>query len=85
MSCRPGLCHELQGITLQEFTHGSLTPLRFDHTGPGSRSPKGLEGGKAPYDANARLSGAPLSVHLVHVDAGNTVAVDLVSCQHCEC
>ena len=61
----PGICDELRSMSLQEFNHASFTPMDFSHSGPGSRSPEDLRGGKVAHDTKGKLSGTTLGLHKV--------------------
>lgn len=76
---RSGTCDALQSLSAEDFYDTYLSGLQSYHTGPGSRSPMGLTGGKVAQDPRAHLSGSSFSLYrLSHAHQGLTT--DLVSC-----
>lgn len=80
LSTRRGVCAELQEMGREELLADYLTPLKFQHDGPGTRSLGSFRGGKARHDWSGKLSGASLGLYSVLAVPGNsTVSVGQVS------
>lgn len=78
---RRGVCQELQDLEREELQTDFLSPLRFLHQGPGSRSHAGLKGGKMRTDPPGTLSGTSLGLYRILAIPGNsTVTVHQVCC-----
>ncbi|KAK8406152.1 hypothetical protein O3P69_007104 [Scylla paramamosain] len=73
---RRGACPKLQKMSHEELLSDYLGPLRFQHNGPGSRSMRGLTGGKLRSDSTSRLSGSVVGLYGILPERGNnTVSV----------
>lgn len=73
---RRGVCSKLQEMSHAELLLDYLGPLRFQHDGPGSRSVKGLTGGKLRSDTTGRLSDSMLGLYAILPERWNdTVTV----------
>ena len=74
--CRRGACPKLHEMSHEELLSDYLGPLRFQHNGPGSRSMRGLTGGKLRSDSTSRLSGSVVGLYGILPERGNnTVSV----------
>ncbi|XP_069980760.1 uncharacterized protein [Penaeus vannamei] len=69
---RRGVCQELQDLEREELQTDFLSPLRFLHQGPGSRSHAGLKGGKRRTDPPGTLSGTSLGLYRILAIPGNS-------------
>ncbi|XP_042216171.1 uncharacterized protein LOC121862159 isoform X1 [Homarus americanus] len=69
---RRGVCDALQDMGRKELLADYLTPLRFLHDGPGSRSVMNLKGGKRRNDRTGKLSNAALGLYTIITDPGNS-------------
>ncbi|XP_042874253.1 uncharacterized protein LOC122254577 isoform X2 [Penaeus japonicus] len=69
---RRGACQELQDLEREELQADFLSPLRFLHQGPGSRSHAGLKGGKKRTDQPGKLSGTSIGLYRVLAIPGNS-------------
>ncbi|XP_047471114.1 uncharacterized protein LOC125026600 [Penaeus chinensis] len=69
---RRGVCQELQDLEREELQTDFLSPLRFLHQGPGSRSHAGLKGGKMRTDPPGTLSGTSLGLYRILAIPGNS-------------
>ena len=70
------MCPKLQKMSHEELLSDYIGPLRFQHNGPGSRSMKGLTGGKLRSDSTGRLSDSVVGLYGILPERGNnTVSV----------
>ena len=67
-------------MTREDLVRDFLRPLQYDHRGPGTRSPRGLRGGKKRNDITGALDGGILGLYRIfHLLAVNTTTSTLVS------
>ncbi|XP_071536993.1 uncharacterized protein [Panulirus ornatus] len=70
---RRGVCEELQEMGRKELLADYLTPLKFQHNGPGTRSLTSLKGGKQRNDWSGKLSETSLGLYSIFVDPSTSI------------
>ncbi|XP_069175470.1 uncharacterized protein [Procambarus clarkii] len=74
LKCRNirGVCESLREMGRKELLADYLTPLKFQHNGPGTRSLTSLAGGKRRNDWSGKLSETSLGLYNILTDPGNS-------------
>lgn len=67
------MCEELQEMGRKELLADYLTPLKFQHNGPGSRSLTSLKGGKRRNDWSGKLSETSIGLYSITVNLSTAI------------